>query len=150
MLQITCRDATTKYQPLRVSWHPLLLLLLLSISKWVTQKARSLHKVVPSRYTHTITTTKAILYNTHTSILTHIQLQQRNYVYLQHAYTIHYTYVHTHTELLQVQSKEITTVKCLSTKRKRLSLNFFHVPMLEKPSPLYLFTRLLNKCIKNC
>ena len=56
----------------------LLLLLLLSISKWVTQKARSLHKVVPSRYTHTITTTKeAILYNTHTSILTHIQLQQK-------------------------------------------------------------------------
>ena len=28
-----------------------------------------------------------------------------------------------HTQLLQVQSKEITTVKCLSTKRKRLSLN---------------------------
>ena len=56
----------------------LLLLLLLSISKWVTQKARSLHKVVPSRCTHTITTTKeAILYNTHTSILTHIQLQQK-------------------------------------------------------------------------
>ena len=51
--------------------------ILLSISKWVTQKARSLHKVVPSRYTHTITTTKAILYNIHTSILTHIQLQQK-------------------------------------------------------------------------
>ena len=52
--------------------HTATLLLLLSISKWVTQKARSLHKVVPSRYTHTITTKN--IYNTHTQYTIHMYI----------------------------------------------------------------------------
>ena len=50
----------------------------------------------------------------------------KNIFILQHTYTTHYMYIYTHTitHRQQVQSKEIRTVKCLSTKKKTFKFIF--------------------------